>query len=174
MPSALRKIIQLTPVIGLAATLGATLAMSSGTLGAAQDRSPGQPSADARRIEGTWRVQITLVNCQSGLPFGAAFQALATFGREGTLITADGGLNPATRTAGHGVWRFLSPGAFEALSEAFLFTNGVRSGTQRIRQEIQIVPGGSEFTSRVSSQVLDLNGQPVFVGCAMSEGQRME
>jgi hypothetical protein len=141
---------------------------------ASQDPSPGQPALDSRKIEGTWRVQITLINCQTGAPVAAPFPALATFGRGGTVVTSDGGSSPTARGAGHGVWRFDGPGTYEALTEAFLFTNGVRTGTQQLRQQIQIVSDGSEFMSTVSSRVLSVDGNTVFAGCATSAGQRME
>jgi len=141
---------------------------------ASQDPSPGQPALDSRKIEGTWRVQVTLVNCQTLTPVAAPFPALATFGRGGTVVTSDGGSSPASRGAGHGIWSFVGPGAYEAFTEAFLFTNGVRTGTQQIQQEIQIGPGGYEFMSSVSSRVLSVDGNTLFVGCATSAGQRME
>lgn len=90
------------------------------------------------------------------------------------MVTSDGGSSPAARGAGHGIWTFVGPGAYEAFTEAFLFTNGVRTGTQQIRQEIQIGPDGYEFISSVSSRVLSVEGNTVFVGCATSVGQRME
>ena len=141
---------------------------------ASQDPSPGRPPFDARKIEGTWRVQITLVSCQTGTPVAAPFPALATFGRGGTVVTSDGGSSPTSRGAGHGIWSFVGPGAYEAFTEAFLFTNGVRTGTQQIRQEIQIGADGYEFMSRVSSRVVSVDGNTLFVGCATSVGQRME
>lgn len=159
--------------------VSAALALGSGGIServvlASQGPSPGQPALDSRQIEGTWRVQITLINCQTGTPVAAPFPALATFVRGGTVVTSDGGSSPTSRGAGHGIWRFVAPGAYEALTEAFLFTNGVRTGLQQIRQEIQIFPDGYEFVSRVSSRVLSVDGSTVFVGCATSVGQRME
>ena len=54
----------------------------SGQAFAFQDPSPGHPAADALKIEGTWRVQITPIHCQTGAPVALMFPALATFGRE--------------------------------------------------------------------------------------------
>ena len=59
------------------------------------------------------------------------------------------------------------------MTEAFLVTNGIRTGTQQIRQEIQIGPDGYEFMARVSSRVLSVDGNTLFVGCATSVGQRI-
>jgi hypothetical protein len=143
-------------------------------VGAAQDPSPGQPAFDSRKIEGTWRVQITPVNCQTGNQAAPTFPALATFGGGGTVVTSDGSLSPTSRGAGHGIWTFVGSGAYEAFTEAFLFTDGVRSGTMQIRQAIQIEHGGYEFMSKVSSRELNVDGSTRFVRCATSVGQRME
>jgi hypothetical protein len=160
-------------LVSAAFALG-SIGMSERVALASQDSSPGQPAFDSRKIEGTWRVQVTLVSCQTGTPVAAPFPALATFGRGGTVVTSDGGMSPTSRGAGLGIWSFVGPGAYEVFTEAFLFTNGVRSGTQQIRQEIQIGSGGYEFMSSISSRVLGVDGNTLFVGCANSVGQRME
>ena len=164
-----------------AACILVSAALALGSIGisdqvalASQGPSPGQPAFDSRKIEGTWRVQITLVSCQTGTPVAAPFPALATFGRGGTVVTSDGGSSPTSRGTGHGIWSFVGPGDYEAFTEAFLFNNGVRTGTQQIRQEIQIGRDGYEFLSVVSSRVLSVDGNTLFAGCATSVGQRME
>jgi hypothetical protein len=52
-------------LVSAALALGG-LGISQRTVLAGQDPSLGQPALDSRKIEGTWRVQITLVNCQTG------------------------------------------------------------------------------------------------------------
>ena len=134
----------------------------------------GTQAAAAATLEGTWRVEITLRNCDTGQALGIPFPALATFARGGTLTTSDGGLSPAVRGTGHGVW-WRTPGrTFAALSEAFMFNGGVRSGTQRISQEIDLDYDGMTFEARVSSAVLNTAGQIVFAGCASSIGRRLD
>jgi hypothetical protein len=131
-------------------------------------------AARAATLEGTWRVEITLRNCDTGQTLGLPFPALATFARGGTLTTSDGGLSPAVRSTGHGVWWRARGRTFAALSEAFMFNGGVRSGTQRISQEIDLDHDGMTFEARVSSAVLDTAGQIVFTGCASSVGRRLD
>lgn len=174
MASVPRMVIHPTTLLAAVLLALASLVAPAPAMEASQNPHPGQPGRDAHKLEGTWRVQITIVSCQTGVPVAAPFPAMATFGREGTMITSDGGLSPTARGAGHGVWRFLSPGAFEAQTEAFLFTNGVRTGTQRLRQDLQLGVDGDEFTARVSSEILNADGNLVFSGCATSVGRRME
>ena len=133
----------------------------------------GQSAGNRRTLEGTWRVEITLRNCLTGEPVQNPFPALASFARGGTVTTADGGLSPAVRGTGLGVWWRVSHGAFAAVTEAFLFNGGIRSGVQRITQEIEVAAGHEEFNASVTSEILDVNGNVVAAGCATSIGRRM-
>ena len=133
----------------------------------------GQSAGDGRTLEGTWRVEITLRSCVTGQPVQNPFPALASFARGGTVTTADGGLSPAVRGTGLGVWWRVPEGAFAAVTEAFLFNGGVRTGVQRITQEIEVAAGHEEFNASVRSEILDVNGNVVTAGCATSIGRRM-
>lgn len=128
----------------------------------------------AATLEGTWRVQITLRNCATWAPLGQPFPALASFDSAGTVVTSDGSMSPATRGAGHGTWWRLGGRSFAANTEAFLFTDGVRSGTQWLEQEITLETDGRRFESSVGAVVFNTAGQVVFSGCASSVGQRMD
>jgi hypothetical protein len=148
-----------------------------GGLGVAAEagRVQGTSGSAAATLEGTWRVEITVRNCETGEQAFPPFPALATFARGGTLTTSDGGMSPAARGAGHGVWWRLQGRTFAALTEAFMFgPTGVRSGTQRLSQEIDLEHDGMEFHSRISSAVLDTAGQVIFAGCATSVGRRLD
>jgi hypothetical protein len=148
--------------------------MSSTALIEAGQRDPGAQSR-ARQLQGTWRVQITLRNCQTGDALRPPFPAMATFAAGGTLTTSDGGLSPLLRGAGHGVWRHLGGHTFEALTEAFLFTPaGALNGTQRLRQSLEIGWDPDEFNATVSAEILDFQGTLLATGCATSVGRRME
>jgi hypothetical protein len=155
---------------GLVAAVAVAL-MSGPALIEAGQRDPGAQS-QARQLQGTWRVQITLRNCQTGDALRPPFPAMATFAAGGTLTTSDGGLSPLVRGAGHGVWRHMGGHTFEALTEAFLFTPaGALNGTQRLRQSLEIYP--DEFNATVSAEILDVQGTLLATGCATSVGRRM-
>jgi len=53
-----------------------------------------QSESQAGRIEGTWRVQLTVRNCQTGEPL-RSFPALFTFAKGGTLTATTAGQSPA-------------------------------------------------------------------------------
>jgi hypothetical protein len=146
------------------------------TGGVAAATRQGPPAhGKGRLLQGTWRVQITLRNCTTGEPVRPPFPALATFAAGGTVTTADGGLSPVARGTGHGIWAHNGGHNYEALTEAFLFTPaGIVSGTQRLRQTIDIGGHPDEFHATVSAHILDAGGTVVGSGCATSVGRRME
>jgi len=135
---------------------------------------PGGTEPEARKLEGTWRVQVTLRDCDTDAALGNPFAAMVTFARGGTLTSADGGFNPALRGPGHGIWNHRGGHTYSALTEAFLFnSSGVWIGTQRLRQTIEIGADADEFKATISAQILAPGGNVLFSGCATSVGRRM-
>lgn len=154
-----------------AIALAAVLVLGAGFTAAAQ--------AEDATLQGTWRVQVTLYNCQTGQkapPFGS----ILSFNRGGTLIgiTSNAAFQPGQRTSDHGSWRHLDGNKYQAASEAFiLFTSTTvppapvfQQGTQRITQAITL--NGDQFTSVASVQFFDVSGNLLRAGCAAATGQR--
>lgn len=132
-----------------------------------------EQSSRAPTLVGTWRVEITLQNCQTGEQMGDPFPALATFALGGTVTTSDGGLSPAARGTGHGVWWRQGGRTFKAVTEAFLFSpTGTLTGTQHLAQEVELARDGRSFQAEVSATVTNPAGQ--FTGCATTIGQRLD
>jgi hypothetical protein len=125
-------------------------------------------------LEGTWRVQLTVRNCQTGVAL-RTFPALFTFARGGTLSVTTAGQLPALSTTGLGVWRHTDGHAYSAVSEAFVFsTAGVWTQTHRLTRAIEIGNNKDEFTDTVALQIFDTNGNMIVTGCATSVGSRFE
>lgn len=165
----LRKLARL----GLAAA--AVAVVMGGTAVVVAEQPDAGAQSRARKLVGTWRVQITLRSCQTGDALRPPFPAMATFAAGGTVTTSDGGLSPLVRGAGHGAWQRTTGRTFEALTEAFLFTPaGALNGTQRIRQSVEIGRDRDEFNATVWSEVFDAQGALLVTGCATSIGRRME
>jgi hypothetical protein len=161
--------------------LSVALVCAIGVGSTAMARTAGSDQAPAamKNLEGTWRVQVTIVNCATGAE-GPPFWSLLTFARGGTLTetTANQAL-PAPRTPGHGVWAWTGPSSFFAASEAFLlFGPGFAPWTQRIEQTI-VMTSDDEFDSdaRVIFSVTPSHLQPAqnpppAPGCARARGYR--
>ena len=158
--------------LAVAVVIMATVALGAVAAGPKDASGRDHSSIQSRTLEGTWRVEITLLNCQTGAAFGAPFPALASFAQGGTVTTADGGLSPAVRGTGLGTWWHAPGGGFSAVSEAFLFNSGVRVGLQRINQDIDVAVDGETFAANVRSEIEDAAGNVTMTGCATSVGRR--
>src|SRR6266567_3409319 len=125
-------------------------------------------------LEGTWRLQVTVRDCQTGAP-QRTFPAMFTFAKGGTLSVTTAGQLPSLSTTGLGVWRHTDGHAYGAVSEAFVFsTAGVWTQTHRLTRAIEIGNNEDEFTDTVALQIFDANGKVIVTGCATSVGSRFE
>src|SRR5215469_6384317 len=93
--------------------LAGMLVLESGLKARAQSES------QAGRIEGTWRVQLTVRNCQTGEPL-RSFPALFTFAKGGTLTATTAGQSPALFSPNLGLWVHTDGNTYSAVSEAFV------------------------------------------------------
>jgi len=96
-----------------ALVLAGMLVLESGLKARAQSES------QAGRIEGTWRVQLTVRNCQTGEPL-RSFPALFTFAKGGTLTATTAGQSPALFSPNLGLWVHTDGNTYSAVSEAFV------------------------------------------------------
>ena len=157
--------------VGIAAVLA--LAQSR------QEAASGDPLA--ARLEGTWRVSVTLRNCDSKTPM-PPFQSLLTFARGGTLTgtTSSPNFLPGQRSSDHGIWSSAGGHAFRAVEEAFILFDSpsrpnrpaFRTGTQRISQTIEL-KNDDEFTSTAATVYFDSSGTMLSTGCADAVGRRL-
>jgi hypothetical protein len=156
-------------------TLAGALVASLGT-GAAPHSEDWESAT--RKLEGTWRVEVKLYNCQTNGAIGAPFQSLLTFARGGTMTetTANPLFFPAQRGPGHGVWSHTGHQKYSASSLAFITVNGALAETQKITQTIEIGENPDEFTTTEASvQFFDPTGKLLpAVGCATATAQRFE
>ena len=149
-----------------AVTLISIIAIGAVVVASAQEQS----LMSDRSIEGTWRTSVTPVNCQTGTPVAPPFPGILAFAQGGTLSGTS-----ATVTSVYGVW----DKAHGRRSYSFAFTNlrydpsGAVIGSQTVRQTASM-SGRDEFTSSGTVQFLDLAGNPVGSGCAISTGTRFE
>ena len=151
-----------------ALVLAGMLVLGSGLKARAQSQS------EAGRIEGTWRVQLTVRNCQTGEPL-RSFPALLIFGNGGTLSFTTSGQPPAVSTPGVGVWGHTGGNNYSAVAETFVFSPaGVWIQTHRLTRAIELSSDANEFTDTVALQIFDTNRNPIATGCATSAGRRFE
>ena len=158
--------------LGLLAALTLSGAASS-QVGRAQDsaRRDGSES-HAGKIEGTWRVQVTLRNCQTGDAL-KTFPAMLTFAQGGTLTGTTTAFSPALRSPDHGVWEQTGRRTYSAVTDAFIFNpSGTWVMTQRITQAIKFGGDPDEFNSDAKVEFFDTSGNLTSTGCATAAANR--
>jgi hypothetical protein len=154
----------------VALILASLLVLGSGLTATAQSVN-GEPH---NGLEGTWRVQLTVIDCQTGQLL-RTFPALFAFAKGGTLTYATAGQLPSATTTGLGVWKHTKRHSYSAVSEVFIFnTDGVWTQTHRLARAIDVSNDGDEFTDTVALQIFDTNGNQIVTGCGTSVGSRMK
>ena len=150
-----------------------TSALSQATCSASRKAAVESQSTGVR-IEGTWGVQVTQRNCQTGGEI-RSFPAMLTFARGGTLTGTTTAFPVALRGPDHGVWSHDGLRNYQAVSEAFLFNPaGAWVATQRITQAIELSANADSFDSNASVEFFDKAGNVTATGCATAVARRMQ
>jgi len=146
------------------------LGMSSGQAARPDDNGEGQ------KLEGTWKVTVTLRDCSLGTPVAPPFMSLLTFARGGTMTesTSSPMFFPAFRGPGHGVWHKTGGSTYAASSIAMITVNGALTRTQTITQTIEVNNEDSFTTTAATVKFFAPNGTQVGSGCATATGVRFE
>jgi hypothetical protein len=167
-------------------TITFVLAAAAATLLSATWRADATTQGEEKKLEGTWRVDVTPRNCISGdeIP-GAAFKALITFAKGGTVnATTTNALSlpptGAKLSNDYGVWQRASDHSFTTVSEFFVFnSSGVWLGIHRLNRTIQIDDDPNTFSQTATGVFLapdgvsPLPGFPLMV-CSTGVGHRLE
>ena len=133
-----------------------------------------QSQSQAGRIEGTWRVQLTVRNCQTGEPL-RSFPALFIFGPGGTLTATTAGQSPALFSPNLGVWGHTNGNTYSAVSEAFVFSPaGAWIQTHRLTRTIDLGNDADSFTDEIKLEILGTTGNLIATGCGSSVASRLE
>jgi hypothetical protein len=137
------------------------------------------------RLVGTWRVQVTQVDCVTGAPLSPTpFPSLLTFAVGGTMAedTTNPAFGPGQRSAGQGTWDHNGRHTYGARSVAFInYTTppnpathnpGFEAGEQTITQTITFKDDSDTWTSTAAIEFADVTGTVYRQGCAVASAQR--
>ena len=115
-----------------------------------------QDTTRARRLEGVWDSQVTIVNPQTGATLRTV-RALDMFSAGGAFTdTNNAPVVPLTRGSSFGRWEYLGGKRYAATIRNFRFNpDGTFAGTQRVSQAITLDPGAQGFTATLAIEVLD-------------------
>ena len=136
--------------------------------------APTVSAAESNKLAGTWLMNITATNCQTGVALGT-FSSLYSFADGGTLTNITNGASPAVRSPGLGAWKPTGDHTFKSVSMALMFSAaGVWTGTQKIANTFEILHDRDALTGSVSVEIFNTNGGLVSTMCATLIGQRIE
>jgi hypothetical protein len=160
---------------------GMTLAVMLMLVGAqGLEGGPEAQAGDRGKLEGTWLIETTRVNCDTREPLLAPFPSVHTYLRGGTVldIGAAPPLDPVvTRSAAHGIWErtgdrtfcecfhsfSFNAAAMHVLTVEVTFTRSLLQGKHAETDEIIGIGTGKFFTPA---------GVLVGEGCAEDRGRR--
>jgi len=138
-------------VVVLVLVLAGALVQPFGGNAAAQSNSEGT-------LQGTWRVQINPIICQTGAPL-PSFSARVSYARGGTLIEVinSQAFLPGQVTPGLGVWSHTQASAYKAVWEVFILVDTppavpgfpFKRGVQRLMRDIEVHGDQMTLTPRV-------------------------
>ena len=126
------------------------------------------------RLEGTWDVQVTLRNCQTGAEI-RSFPSLTTFMFGGITLDSTSGIPQALKTPGQGVWSHASGDTYRFSFKSFSFDAvGNFTGFTKITHEAALDSNGTQYSSAGTSEVYAPNGTLIFTGCSTTTATRFE
>ena len=151
---------------------GVALAISLLTMLATQKASSQQGGGG--RLDGTWDVQLTIRNCQTGVAI-RTFPEVATFMFGGMMLDSTSGIPQALKTPGQGVWSHVSGDIYQFSFKSLNFDAGGNfTGWTKVTHEATLNSDASEYTSEGTAEVFNANGISIFKGCSTTTATRFE
>jgi hypothetical protein len=126
------------------------------------------------RLEGTWDVQVTIRNCQTGAEI-RSFASLTMFMFGGTMIDSTSGIPQALKTPGQGVWSHVSGDTYRFSFKSFSFDPaGNFTGWTKITHEAALDSNGNQYSSAGTAEFYAPNGTLISTGCSTTTATRFE
>jgi hypothetical protein len=168
-----KKVLKVSAYVVLATVFAMAVAQRLVTAQQLTAETP-EHSKVAKGIEGTWQVQVTILNCGNGNPL-ATFASLVTYAGGGTMSSTTSSLSPALNYPGQGVWQYVGDQRYTGAYMFFRFnSSGGFIGTQKIKQDIEYDRALDQLNITATFEVLDPNGNVVGTGCVSALGTRFE
>ena len=140
-----------------------------------QARVPARAQNDNEQgLIGSWNLEVTLRDCESGIPF-VTFSAMNTYNQGGTMqqtaVPGPGG--PAL--PGHGVWSHQTGRNYFGAFQFFSFNpDGTYAGRVIVRSAISLGENGDTYSSTDTGEILNPNGVLTFRACSTSTATRFK
>lgn len=124
------------------------------------------------RIQGTWDVQVRIIDCQTGGVI-ATFASMLTYHQGGTLMESTSGLPPSQKTPGEGVWGHITNNTYAVRFKFFTFDAlNVFTGWRIVNAQVTLDQTGNAYEGSGIQEVYDTNGNLIGTGCVSPLGTR--
>ena len=133
-----------------------------------------QTDRNTQGFVGTWDVQVTIRNCQTGAPI-VTFASLTTFLPGGITLDSTSRIPQSLKTPGQGVWEHLTGRTYRFKFKSFSFdTSGNFTGWTIITHEALLNRSATAYTSAGISEVYNASGNLIATGCSTTTTIRFE
>jgi len=130
-------------------------------------------SANASRIVGVWDVQVTVLNCSTGVQI-ASFKALHKYELGGTAQFVSSA-NPAVFSPQVGVWSPAPKDQYQVAFKMFQFDGaGNNIGWNVVRNTVTINKDATLYAGTGRADIYDLNGNLLGSSCPTFTGTRFK
>jgi hypothetical protein len=139
-------------------TIMAPLVVACALVTIVAPKATGQPTVGGK-LEGAWNVTVNICND------GPTVTRLNTFMFGGTMQEFAAFVSPpipVRRGPGHGVWEHLTDGNYSYTVKFFLLNaDSTLAGWRIETRDVTVDVSGSSYTATGTSQLYDINGNPV-------------
>jgi hypothetical protein len=124
------------------------------------------------RLEGTWDVRVSIVDCVTGEEI-RSFDSLGIFMRGGTTIDSTSGVPQALKTPGQGIWSHVEANTYRFKFKAFSFDPaGTYTGYQIVEHEAYMDPTADAYESDGTAEFYTPDGFLILTGCSTTTATR--
>lgn len=123
-------------------------------------------------IEGTWDLQVTFVDCTTGVPLLPPGKSLVSYNRGGTYIEEASGTPPSRRYPGLGVWQHVRARTYALAFKIFQYNaDGTSNGKIVVNAETEHNLDDT-LTSMAVARIYNAAGDLIVSRCVNIAGTR--
>ena len=124
-----------------ALAIATALTMSGVTATVRGETVQGEVTPNSNKIQGTWNMLVTFVDCATGVPLGGTGVSLVSFAQGGVITELARGSAPSSRHPGLGVWHHVHAREYAGAFKFFRYNaDGTFAGKVVVNQEIIYEP----------------------------------
>lgn len=135
--------------------------------------SPNDNGGNEQGLVGSWNLQVTLRDCQSGTPL-VTFPAMNTYNQGGTMQQTAIPGPEGTALPGHGAWKHETGRNYSGAFQFFVLNPDGTFGRVIVRSAITLGLDGNSYTSTDTAEILNANGDLLFRSCSTTTATRFQ